>query len=270
MMPKEEELYTKPVIEAYSNDELKFKEVKQGDLVKEANLNLSVMNIGEEKLSFQYSDFPIKGIYVKEGDYVSEGDVLAELSSSGVEGNVADSSALILKAPCDGIITYAMDIADGEKSVSNQAVIFINKLDKYVINTFTPHWKIFNVGDEYTATINGVVKKITVINPEDVGIDKLADPDTEGASSRVYFAIQEEGLILYSGMTGTLTITLDRRENVLYIPASAVNTVNGEEIVYVENADGIRSIHKIKTGLDTGHLVEVIEGLSLGDKVIVD
>ena len=270
MLPKEEELYTKPVIEAYRNDDIKFVEVKQGDLIKSANISLSVQNIGEERLSFPYSDFSYKGIYVSEGEHVTKGQVLAELSPDGNEEFIADSSKLVITAPDDGIITYVMDIEDGEQSVSNQYIIIMNKSDKYVISAYTPHWKYFENGKTYKATINGVEKDITSIDPTEVGIDKLADPTEEGASSRIYFSLQEEGLLLYSGMSGNIEIVLEEKEDVLYIPSGAVNMVNGEEIVYVENSDGVRSILTISTGLDTGNLVEVTDGLSLGDKVIVE
>ena len=39
-------------------------------LVKSANISLSVQNIGEKQLSFSISDLAYKGIYVKEGDSV--------------------------------------------------------------------------------------------------------------------------------------------------------------------------------------------------------
>lgn len=270
LLPKEEELYTKPVIEAYKNDELEFAEVMQGDLIKKANINLTVENIGEKQLSFSLNDLAYKGIYVKAGDKVKVGQLLAELSTEGDSSAVADSSMLQLTAPIDGIVTYVMELEDNQRSVSNQIVVLMNESDRFVLSAYTEHWKYFKAGDVYTATIQGKEKEITVTEPESVGVNKLAEPTAEGASYRIYFTIQEENLLLYAGIPGTITVTLDTRENVLYIPSKAVNQVNGESIVYVENADGIRSIHSIETGLDTGTYVEVLSGLSLGDRVIID
>lgn len=270
LFPKEEELYTKPVIEAYQNDELELVDVKQGDLIKKANINLTVQNIGEEQLSFNISDLAYEGIYVNEGDKVVAGQKLAELSPEGKEEFVADSSELELYAPFDGTVTYALDIDEGERSVNNQYVVIINESSRYVISAFTPYWDYFKKGETYNATILGKEKVLTVVDATEVGATKFPDPTEEGASARVYFTLEEEGLLLYSGIPGTLEVVLDERKNVLYIPSNAVNLVNGEEIVYVENADGIRSIHSITTGLDTGYFVEVVDGLSLDDKVIVD
>lgn len=270
LFPKEEELYTKPVIEAYKNDEMEFVEVAQGKLIKEANISLSVQNIGEKQLSFGISDLAYKGIYVKAGDKVTKGQKLAELSSEGKASLVADSSKLEMTAPFDGIVTYVLEPEDDERSIINQTVVIINESDRFVLSAYTEHWAYFKPGEKYTATIMGVEKEVTVVDATEVGIDKLEPPTEEGASSRVYFVIQEEGLLLYTGIPGTITVTLDTRDNCLYIPSRAVNIVNDEKIVYVENEDGIRSILSIETGMDTGNYVEVISGLSLGDKVIVD
>lgn len=270
LFPKEEELYTKPVIEAYQNDELEFVEVKQGNLVKTANLSLSVTNIGEKQLSFSINDLAYEGIFVEVGDTVTEGQVLASLSSDGKEEFVADSSKLDLVAPFDGIVTYVAELAEDERSLNNKPIVIVNKSDTFAVNTFTPYWNYFKPGDVYKATILGKEMDVKVVDATELGLDKVAKPTEEGAFARVYFTVKEEDLYLYAGIPGNLEITLDKKDNVLYIPSRAINVVNGEEIVYVENADGIRSILKIKTGLDTGNQVEVTEGLSLGDKVIVD
>lgn len=270
LFPKEEELYTKPVIEAYVNDELEFVEVMQGDLIKNANINLTVQNIGEKQLSFKINDLAYKGIYVHAGDTVTAGQVVAELSAEGSEELVADSSGLVLTSPFDGIVTYVLETEEGERSLNNQAVVIVNESNRFVLSAYTEHWNYFKPGETYTATILGKEKSVTVVDATEIGVDKVAFPSEEGSSARVYFIVQEEGLLLYSGIPGTITVTLDQRENVLYIPSNAVNLVNGEEIVYVENSDGIRSIHSIETGLDTGNFVEVVSGLSLGDKVIIE
>lgn len=270
LFPKEEELYTKPVIEAYKNDELEFAEVLQGDLIKKANISLTVENIGEKQLSFAINDLAYKGIYVKQGDKVTKGQVLAELSADGKASSIADSSVLQMISPIDGVVTYVMDVEEDERSINNQTIIILNESERFVLSAYTEHWQYFNPGETYSATILGKEKNITVVEAKDVGGPELAQPTEDGASSRVYFVVEEEGLLLYGGIPGNITVTLDTRENVLYIPSKAVNLVNDEKIVYVENADGIRSIHSIETGMDTGSFVEVISGLSLGDKVIID
>jgi len=270
LMPREEELYTTPVIEAYSNDELQFVDVKQGDLIKKATIGLTVQNNGEKQLSFNYNDLGYEGIYVKEGDSVKSGQLLAKLNPDGKEGFVADSSKLELKAPFDGIVTFALEIEEGERSINNQAVVIVNRSDEFVVSAFTPYWSYFETGQNYKGTILGKEMDLTVVNEEDIGVEKYDKPTEEGASSRVYFITKPEDTLLYSGIPGSLSVVLDEKKNVLYIPSNAVNKVNDEYIVYVENEDGIRTIRSVITGLDTGSFVEIVEGLSLGERVIID
>lgn len=270
LLPKEEELNTRPVVEAYQNDDFDMEEVKQGDLIKKETIDLAVQNNGEKILSFSYDDFFYKGIYVKTGDRVSAGQLLAELSAQGKERMVSDSASLQLTAPFDGVVTYALTQEKGEKSVANQSVVIVSQADQYVVSAYTPYWSFFHPGDIYTATIQGKDVRLKVVQEEEIGVEKFPAPTVEGAPARVYFLTQEEGLLLHSGLPGSMEVTLDTRTNVLYIPSKAVNLVNGEEIVYVEDADGIRTIQSVKTGMNAGKYTEVIEGLSLGDKVIVD
>ena len=56
----------------------------------------------------------------------------------------------------------------------------------------------------------------------------------------------------------------------MYVPKTAITGVHGKEIVYVENEDGIKSIQYIETGLHADNKVEIISGLKLGDKVILE
>lgn len=87
---------------------------------------------------------------------------------------------------------------------------------------------------------------------------------------QVYFKVQQDGLYLKSQDIGTVTVLIEEKKDVLYVPKSAITEVNGKEIVYVENEDGIRSIQYIETGLHADNKVEIKDGLKLGDKVILE
>jgi RND family efflux transporter MFP subunit len=70
------------------------------------------------------------------------------------------------------------------------------------------------------------------------------------------------------GMTANIIITTDFRKNVLTIPQRAVSQKQGKEIVKIPS-DGLFSEKEIKTGLKGSNgAVEVLSGLSQGDKVI--
>ena len=75
------------------------------------------------------------------------------------------------------------------------------------------------------------------------------------------------------GMNGTATIHIEEREGVLLVPLTALNTSRGQSYVWVkdENAagdePGVRTY--VATGLADETYVEITEGLSEGDVVLI-
>lgn len=70
------------------------------------------------------------------------------------------------------------------------------------------------------------------------------------------------------GMTGEAAIRLSSREGVVVIPSRAVTSKDGQAEVKLKQGDKI--IDKlVKVGLETDAEVEIIEGLTVGDEVIV-
>ena len=53
------------------------------------------------------------------------------------------------------------------------------------------------------------------------------------------------------------------------IPEDAVTLANGEPIVYYQNEEGVKAYKSIVIGLAADDRVEVVDGLSEGDSVIV-
>ncbi len=87
----------------------------------------------------------------------------------------------------------------------------------------------------------------------------------------MYFKLsdEEEESSIEVGTDGMIKMVLDSRENVLTIPAKAVHRADGNAYVYVEGESGIREVKWITTGLYGDDSVEVTDGLSEGDTVIV-
>lgn len=81
------------------------------------------------------------------------------------------------------------------------------------------------------------------------------------------------------GMTATVDIITNKKENILAVPISAVvmktdtsdvNTINAErfEAVFVEE-NGTAQVRKVTTGIQDETNIEIISGLDKGEKVIV-
>lgn len=71
-----------------------------------------------------------------------------------------------------------------------------------------------------------------------------------------------------SQMTATVSFIVGRRESALLIPAAAVvETAGGVKQVFLPGPDGEPVAREIKVGVETADRVEVLAGLSLGEKI---
>lgn len=69
------------------------------------------------------------------------------------------------------------------------------------------------------------------------------------------------------GMTASIVIQTDRRDNVITVPSSAVQTVNGQSMVRVIRRGQITQT-PVETGLVSDTETEITSGLSVGDTII--
>ena len=70
------------------------------------------------------------------------------------------------------------------------------------------------------------------------------------------------------GMSATAAITTESAEDVLTVPASAIQERGSKTYVYTENDDGTLSGEtEVTTGVSDGTTVEITDGLSEGDTV---
>ncbi len=266
ILPKEEELITTPIVEAYEHEDFKTTTVKRGDLINTADVKCVVLGINEKALSFEVDDKSYRSIYVKAGDYVEANTVVAELVADGL----TNTQLLKLRAPFNGMVTYALEVQEGEKSILNKRVVIMNSGSAYYLIAQTPHWEYFKAGDVHSIRIMSSDYSATVIEPEEIGMERLMHTGEEGEVYPVYFRIDDMSACLYSDLQGTCNITLGEKKDALYIPTSAVTTINDEEIVYYEDEDGIRNIKHIKTGMEANGKIEVVSGLSEGDVIILE
>jgi len=78
-----------------------------------------------------------------------------------------------------------------------------------------------------------------------------------------------EAFQLREGLTVTVSIIIDEREDVLLVPNSAITTQRGQTYVQVLLPDGTTEQRAITTGISDWQYTEVTDGLSEGEQVIV-
>jgi len=85
---------------------------------------------------------------------------------------------------------------------------------------------------------------------------------------KVKVALANPGHLLKPGMFGRGEITVGRHEDAIVIPRDAIVDQGGESAVFVADA-GKAQLRKVRLGVVSGPVVEVLSGLAKGEKVIV-
>jgi HlyD family secretion protein len=79
-----------------------------------------------------------------------------------------------------------------------------------------------------------------------------------------------EGVTLKPGMTANLKITVGKKENVLLVPAMAVQYEEGLPTVLVQdNPTASPAATNVEVGLSDGTYIEIVRGLNEGDLVVI-
>lgn len=93
--------------------------------------------------------------------------------------------------------------------------------------------------------------------------------DTWG--EKLYFAMTDDGngINIDVGSAGTMKVITGQKSQVLRIPGSAVHVADGKTYVYVVGEDNMREVKWVETGLYGDSYVEIVSGLTEGEKVIL-
>lgn len=102
----------------------------------------------------------------------------------------------------------------------------------------------------------------TVYMTKVLGADEAPDTD------HLYFALTQMDATLVVGTRAFVSLVLEERKNVLALPLNVVHKADGKSYVYCEDADGLKSVRYITTGLVGSKYVEVVDGLEEGEMVI--
>lgn len=165
-------------------------------------------------------------------------------------------------ATIDGKVYNVKRGLSGSTSKAGEVIMTIVDNSEGLFVAETPEYKdMFREDETYSVNITyGVLSGVFEIVPYEM--DKWDDKQT--------FAILSgpDNVSLEVGVFGSLMLKVDRRENVLCLPTTAVYNAEGKSYVYVVGEDNMREVKWIETGLKGDTLVEVVSGLSEGDKVV--
>lgn len=200
-------------------------------------------------------------VFVKLGQDVKKGDPIVEVAPLAV-----GSPPQTLTAPVSGHV-IRQESSPGK--------------------TFTPETSLVDIADDSELLAQGLffqspmLEKIELGAPAEFLVDVFPGTPFEGTIQRVdpghgpdepsfhlYAELPNEQHALRPNLRGRLVVAIGEPQPVVAVPRRAVLGSLGNLFVFVENEDGIFERREVVTGLRSGNLVEVIEGVLPGDKVV--
>ncbi|MEA1831995.1 efflux RND transporter periplasmic adaptor subunit [Methylobacterium durans] len=112
-----------------------------------------------------------------------------------------------------------------------------------------------DAGDDRTATTG----RIVFVSP-------MLDAQTR--SAKVIASVKNEGMAWRPGSYATVHVAVEQESVALRLPRSALQTIEGEPVVFVRTKDGFEK-REVVTGKGDAEAVEVIFGLDAGEEVAV-
>lgn len=169
-------------------------------------------------------------------------------------------------AGIDGTVTYVKEADDGERSVKGKRFITVADLDTNVFAVSGDDAQYFTAGMQVTISCGKNEYTADVVDGSELGLSE-SEENEEPVS---YLRLSQPDSTLEDGKKGKIVLTVDQRENVLYVNKDAIKTANGEPFVYMLDEDGLRIMQKVVTGLENEDYVEIISGLEEGESVIIE
>ena len=234
----------------------------EADLIT-AEARISDLKIREHQINLKREDVRIAEAQVKAN----------ELSLSNASERLRDTTVL---APIDGIVAERLVqpgqiIASGINNVSGGTrILSLLDLSKVFVRAQVDESDIAKIKEgQYTnisldahpgRQFEGIVRRVAIRGKIESNIVSF--------EVRIE-VISKNKLLLKPQMTANIEILALEKENVLTLPVEAVRRKRRQNFVLIQSDKQNSELREIKIGASNGRLVEVLQGLKEGEKVIL-
>jgi multidrug efflux pump subunit AcrA (membrane-fusion protein) len=206
------------------------------------------------------------------GQQVEEGAELAQIRGMNDDGTNRWS---ILRAPISGTLT-SFELLVGQQVGLGDALAQVSPGTFSVTATLAPEqqYRLLQKPTEAEVAINGGPAPFTctglVITTGTTGSngDGGGGGGGEATSGTVVRCAVPTDVQVFAGLTAKVTIAGGLAENVLTLPATAVEGAAGTGVVYLIGSDGETVETPVTLGLSDGITVEITGGVEEGDLVL--
>ncbi len=252
----EEEEITPPIPTDSTDDQFALLETYTSSLislVSDLSSAKKAISDAKEELSQSNLDIETQNLKVKQCQYALD-DAKTSLAQH------------YIYSPFDGLV-IEVNIEYGDSvSVSTALINLITKQKIAEITLNEVDAAKVKVGQKATITFDAI-EDLTIVG-------QVAEVDAVGTVSQgvvtynAKITIDTEDERIKSGMSVSVVIITEMKQDVLSISNSAIKTQNGIQYVQIMKEDNTISLQQIEVGISNDTNTEVVSGLSEGDKVV--
>lgn len=164
-----------------------------------------------------------------------------------------------LTASIAGEVTYVKEGLLNSYSIKDETVVTISDLEScFFIATDVTYAGAFKEGEPvYVVYTEGQEERQVEVLP--------ADMDT-WQDQMIFKPVESE--LLENGLSGSIYLEMERKEDVLCIPTEAVHEAEDGTFVYITE-DSLLSMRYVTAGVRGDEMTEIVEGLSEGESVVL-
>jgi len=171
-----------------------------------------------------------------------------------------------VSSPIDGYVT-SLNVSVGNMTSQQSMAASVANTDVLEINTSVSEYLagVINIGDTVDLYVDGQ-KNISYQGT----ITEFSPAPAYGTLTYpITISIDSNTKDLKSGMFVEIKIKTDENKSVICIPSNSVMLKKGEQTVAVIDENRIVSFKKVRTGIDNGEYVEIVDGIKVGETVII-
>ena len=205
----------------------------------------------------------ITKVYVTLGSNVKRGDLIAEIDPS-TPGTYYEVSPVY--APISGTIT-ALPLTVGTSVNTSTSIAQIGNITQLQIKANVPERDIAVLKTDLKADVSLVAYKNETFSAHVIRVSPIVDEVSR--TKEIYLAFEQDDSRINAGMYSKIKLYTTTHENAIVIPYDAVLTQSNQSYVYVVADDSTVSVRNVELGVNVDGKVEVLSGLTFGEKVVV-
>ncbi len=193
----------------------------------------------------------------------------AEKTVADAEADIADARIQLEKmnvyAPLDGYLTALVDTTENTLVEANTVIAQVVDYGTVLTDLKIPNSQmpVIDIGQE--VRVSNYAFRDRIFTGRVTVLDPTLDPTTR--TFRIEVSIDNPDNALRPGMFIKADIVVEQRADIIVIPKELVLSRQNRDVVFVEE-EGRAQQRTIETGLSDDLMVEVVDGLSEGERLI--